>query len=127
MRSSFGKILAVARGKIAICMDDGLVIENDYGVCKTLSSRIKEDLRRVGFEGNAEKSIWEPVQSIVWLGLCWNSLNGTICVTERRLNKILDHIQNIRNNFYVLSARQLASFTGKIISTRPVVGNVSRS
>ena len=32
--------------KIAICLDDVLVIENDYGVCKTLSSRIKEDLRR---------------------------------------------------------------------------------
>ena len=82
--------------KIAICLDDGLVIENDYGVCKTLSSTIKEDLRRVGFVVNAEKSIWEPVQSIVWLGLCWDSLNGTICITERRLN---NYIQNIRNNF----------------------------
>ena len=40
--------------KIAICLDDGLVIENDYGVCKMLSSRIKEDLRRVGFVANAE-------------------------------------------------------------------------
>ena len=82
--------------KIAICLDDRLVIENDYGVCKTLSSTIKEDLRRVGFVVNAEKSIWEPVQSIVWLGLCWGSLNGTICITERRLN---NYIQNIRNNF----------------------------
>ena len=42
------------------------------------------------------------------------------------MNKIFDHIQNIRNKAYVLSARQLASFTGKIISTGPVVGNVSR-
>ena len=47
----------------------------------------------------ANKSVWEPVQSIVWLGLCWNSLNGTVCITERRLNTIFDHIQNIRNNF----------------------------
>ena len=56
--------------------------------------KIKEDLRRVGFVAYAEKSIWEPVQSIVWLGLCWNSLNGTICITdsERRLNKIFYHI-----------------------------------
>ena len=112
--------------KIAICLDDGLVIENDYRVCKTLSSRIREDLRRVGFVANAEKSIWEPVQSIVWLGFCWNSLNGTLSITERRLNKIFDHIRNITNNYYVLSARKLASFTGKIISTGPVVGNVSR-
>lgn len=42
------------------------------------------------------------------------------------MNKIFDHIQNIRNNYYVFSARKLASFTGKIISTGPVVGNVSR-
>ena len=82
MCSSFAKVLAVARGKIAICLDDGLVIGNDYGVCKTLSSRIKEDLRRVGFVANAEKSIWDPVQGIIWLGLCWNSLNGTICITS---------------------------------------------
>ena len=112
--------------KIAICLDDGLAIENDYRVCKMLSSRIREDLRRVGFVANAEKSIWEPVQSIVWLGFCWNSLNGTLSIAERRLNKIFDHIRNITNNYYVLSARQLASFTGKIISTGPVVGNVSR-
>ena len=45
---------------------------------------------------------------------------------ERRLNNIFNHIQNIRNNFHVLSARQLASFTGKIISTGSVVGNLSR-
>ena len=112
--------------KIAICFDDGLVIRNDYRVCKTLSSRVKEDLRRVGFVANAEKFIWEPVQSILWLGFCWNSHNRTICITERRLDKIFDHIQNIRNNYYVFSGRQLASFTGKMISTGPVVGNVSR-
>ena len=51
--------------KIAICLDDGLVIENDYGDGKMLSSRIKEDLRRVGFVANAKKSILDPVQSIV--------------------------------------------------------------
>ena len=179
-----------------------MVIENDYRVCKRLSSRIREDLRRVGFVANAEKSIWEPVQSIreltfralalrrsesdeldslrrrasarnvsprislrwpihiinlvdktklsyntptdhrrsttvsletyplssfvksiVWLGFCGNSL---LSITERRLNKIFDHIQNITNNYYGLSTRQLASFTGKIISTGLVFGNVSR-
>ena len=31
--------------KIVICLDNGLVTETDYGVCKTLSSRIKENLR----------------------------------------------------------------------------------
>ena len=43
--------------KIAISLDNGLVIENDYGVGKTLSSRIKENLRRVDFVANAVKSI----------------------------------------------------------------------
>ena len=98
--------------KIAISLDHGLAIENDYWVCKTLSSRTREDLRRVGFVANAEKSIWDPVRCIVWLGFCENSLNGTISITECRLNKIIDYIQNITSNYYVLSGRQLACFTG---------------
>ena len=69
MRSSFRKVLAFARFKNSYLF--GLVIGNDYEACKTLPSRIKEHLRRVGFVANAEKSIWEPVQSIGWLGLCW--------------------------------------------------------
>ena len=69
MRSSFRKVLQGV--KIAICLDDGLVIGNDYGACKTFPSRIKEHLRRIGFVANAEKYIWEPVQSIGRLGLCW--------------------------------------------------------
>ena len=94
----------------------------------TLTSRTREDLRTVGFVAmlrNLSGSLFNA-QCIVWLSFCWNFLNGTISITERRLNKIIDHIQNITSNCYVLSARQLACFTGKIIPTGPVVGNVSR-
>ena len=116
--------------KIAIFLDDGLAqsIENDYRVCITLTSRTREDSSTVGFVAmlrNLSGSLFNA-QCIVWLSFCWNFLNGTISITERRLHKIIDHIQNITGNCYVLSARQLACFTGKIISTRPVAGNVSR-
>ena len=103
--------------KIAICLDDGSAIENDYRVCITLTSRIREDLRRVGFVAMLRNLSGTLFNRIVWLGFCRNFLNGTISITECRLNKIIDHIQNITSNCYVLSARQLACFTGKIIST----------
>ena len=73
MCSSLGKVFSFAGGKKSYLFGWWSPIENDYQVCKTLYSRIKEDLRRVGFAANSEKSIWEPVQSIVWLGFCWNS------------------------------------------------------
>ena len=112
--------------KIAVFLDDGLVCENDYDSCKSLAYIVKQDLRNAGFVCNDAKSIWEPSQNVVWSGLRWNSVDGCIHITDRRLNNIFDHIESIKANDFILSARQLASFTGKIISTGAVVGNVSR-
>jgi hypothetical protein len=112
--------------KITIFLDDGLVIENNYESCKVLSLKIKHDLDRAGFVSNDEKSIWEPCQNIIWIGLSWNTLEGCIRITECRLRNFFEHIESIISNDYVISARQLSSFTGKIISTGAVVGNVSR-
>ena len=75
---------------------------------------------------NEEKSIWQPQQIITWLGLCWNLIEGCTSVTETRLKKIYEHTDIIHSSNYVVMARQLASFTGKIISNGAVVGIISR-
>ena len=111
---------------MAVFLDDGFVIDNTYESCKVVSSKVKRDLGSAGFVLNGEKSIWEPRQVIVWLGLHWNSVEGCIHITDCRLRKIFQHIEAIRSNDYVMSARQLASFVGKIISTGAVARNVSR-
>ena len=75
---------------------------------------------------NDEKSIWEPSQRIDWLGLTWDSALGTIEIVERRFAKILTTIDSIVDSGFVITARKLAFFTGQIISTSPVSGNISR-
>ena len=35
-----------------------------------------------------EKSIWQPCQSIEWLGIIWNSVHGTIHITGKRSSSI---------------------------------------
>ena len=75
---------------------------------------------------NDEKSVWEPTQNLNWLGIAWNSALGTLEIIDRRITKILNTIDQIIDADYVVSARRLASFTGQIISTGPVVGNIAR-
>ena len=79
-----------------------------------------------GFIANDEKSVWEPTQVLDWLGLTWNSILGTLKIVDRRITKILKTIYHIINSNFMVSARSLASFTGQIISTGPVVGNIGR-
>ena len=75
---------------------------------------------------NEEKSVWEPCQTITWLAIVWNSGNGTIAISERRLEKISATIDSIIDLYFVLSARKLASFTDQIISTAPIIGNIAK-
>ena len=112
--------------KVAIYLDDGFIVEGGYPESKDLAMQLRHDLDLAGFVTNEEKSVWEPQQIITWLGLCWNAIEGLISVTQNRVEKILRHIESIESSNYVISARQLASFTGKIISTGAVVGNISR-
>ena len=105
---------------IAIFLDDSWAIERDHQVCRSVSKAVKTDLDEAGFITDDEKSIWEPCQRIDWLGLTWDSARGTIEIVDRRYAKILRTIDSIVNSGFVTSARNLASFTGQIISTSPV-------
>ena len=64
--------------------------------------------------------------SIGLVGITWNSALGILEIVERRIVKIIDTIHHIIEADLKVSARELASFTGQIISTGPVVGNISR-
>ncbi|CAH3199212.1 unnamed protein product, partial [Porites evermanni] len=82
--------------------------------------------RVAGFVTNEDKSMWIPRQKLDWLGITWDSARGTIEIVDRRVAKITCTIDSIMDSDFVLSARRLASFTGQIISTAPVSGNISR-
>ena len=61
-----------------------------------------------------------------WLGITWNSALGTFKVKERRIVKVINTTGHIIEADLKVSAGELASFTGQIISTGPVVGNIDR-
>jgi hypothetical protein len=111
---------------IAIFLDDGWALHKDLQLCQSHSHTVRQDLLHAGFVPNDEKSTWEPTQILDWLGLQWNSLKGTLSIVQRRVSKILDTIQSITNSRFVISARELASFVGQILSTGAVIGNIAR-
>ena len=54
--------------RIAILLDDGWGIASSRDECASLSKTVKDDLLSAGFVSN-DKSVWEPCQSILWLGI----------------------------------------------------------
>jgi hypothetical protein len=108
-----------------ICLD-GWLAEENYNDRINLSRRIQSDIKNAGLITNDERSVWQPCQEIVWLGLIWNSLKGTISVTERRVANILYNIEYIQAQKLYISPRELASFTGKLVSTSSVTRNIGQ-
>ena len=111
---------------LAVFLDDGWGIEKDSEVCGVVANAVRADLFKAGFVTNEDKSVWIPCQRLDWLGITWDSARGTIEIVDRRVVKITNTIDSIIASDFVLSARRLASFTGQIISTAPVSGNISR-
>ena len=100
---------------IALFLDDGWLIDSDRDTCAVLATNIWSDLRKSGFITNDEKSQWCPSQVFEWLGIIWNTNNGTITISERRVNSIAKSVKFLLSDRLV-SARELASLVGRIVS-----------
>lgn len=110
---------------IVLYLDDGLGMANNKLQCEHHSQFVEKSLSDAGFLVNKEKSIFEPVQVIEWLGLIWNSLDFSISIPDRRLQDAKSSLTDLLNVFPNFTARQLARVTGKIISMSPVMGNIT--
>lgn len=56
---------------------------------------MQKDLELSGFVANAEKSIWDPVQLIEWLGFVWNLHDCTIEIPSRKFAGLKCSIANV--------------------------------
>ena len=112
--------------RIALFLDDGWGIASSLDESASLSKTIKDDSLSAGFVTNDDKSVWEPCQSIPWIGILWHGDSGAIKISDRRVAKIVSTVYSIIDCEFVISARCLASFTKQIICTDPVMGSVSR-
>ena len=111
---------------IAIFLDDDWAFFQDRESCRIKARDVRADFCNAGFVVNEDNSVWEPTQALDWLGVTWNFVLGSLEIVERRIVKIINTIDRIINADFQVSARELASFTGRIISTGPVVGNIGR-
>ena len=101
---------------IALFLDDGWGIASSRDECASLSKTVKDDLLSAGFVSSDDKSVWEPCQSILWLGILWHSYSGAIEISERRVANIVSTVCSIIDCEFVISARCPASFTEQITS-----------
>ncbi|XP_072019664.1 uncharacterized protein [Amphiura filiformis] len=115
---------------IVVFLDDGLGFADSFVEANSVSEEIKADLIASGFVPNVQKSIWLPTQYMEWLGYSIDTQSGSFKVLEKRVQDIyqsclgmLDSLK--KSSFGRVSARLLASITGKIVSTGLAVGNMS--
>lgn len=111
----------------AIFLDNGLEGGLSAIKAKINSLTVRADLTRYGFLINKEKSLWEPAQVFTWVGTFFDTHQGLISVTERRISKLKNSINFIRKaNCKIVKVRDLASVVGQVISLTPCVGSVAR-
>ena len=110
--------------KISCFIDDGLAVEYSEAQAKENSKFVRDSLSFSGFVVNVKKSEWEPKLVMEWLGVVLDFRKQTYRISEFRISSIFSSLEKILKNPSKVSARQLARFTGKFISTKFVLGNI---
>ena len=84
--------------KIVLFLDDGIGVARTLDNCKAIARFIKSSISDSGFIANEEKSVWDPVQCLIWLGLVISSDPLSISITPKRMDKLFDRIDKFSFN-----------------------------
>ena len=112
--------------KIVVFLDDGCGKGKSLLTAKGHSLFVQTSLGNAGFVANFTKSLWEPTQLLVWLGLNWDLVSGSISISDRRISNFIAFIDKFLQSAPYVTARDCASITGHIMSMSPVLGNLTR-
>ena len=112
--------------KIVMFLDDGWGTNSNRQMCSADACFVRNSLEEAGFVINYDKSIWEPVQKLEWLGLFWDSEQLSLYIPERRINDLRCCLEELFSYLPKVTARKLAQCVGKVISMMPVIGNIAR-
>ena len=110
--------------EIVVYLDDGLGFGHSFEQALINSRRVKSDLKNAGFVENTQKSEWDPVEELIWLGVMIDLQQGIIYITKKRIESVISLIKGILIRPRT-TARKLAQITGKIISMSIVHGNIT--
>jgi hypothetical protein len=93
-----------------------------------MAAQVKQDLILSGFVPKNEKSIWQPIRQIIFLGYVIDTDLEILSIPEKRLSKLsatIDDIGLLITQNYRIHVKKIASLVGQIISMSYVIGNVA--
>ena len=108
-----------------IHIDDGLVFKQTREECEIAAKTVKDDLEKLGLVTSPEKCCWTPKQQFTWCGFDWDLAQFTVAVTEEKRTRIKDLARELMSKDRV-TVKEVASFTGLVISCAPAIGRSSR-
>ena len=104
---------------VVLYLDDGFGMNKDVSSCYEDAQFVKESLIEAGLFINEEKSGFNPVTKLEWLGIVWNSTEFTLSIPERRVYDIMYSLCVILKSYPIFTARHLAQVVGRVISMTP--------
>ena len=109
--------------RIVVFFDDGIGAVLDYH--KGLAERkiVKSTLLKAGFIPNVSKSSWIPVQTLAWLGFCYDLIKRLIYAQTQKLDKIKTLIVSHRKSKFI-HKRTLSSIVGSIVALHLSHGDI---
>jgi hypothetical protein len=78
--------------KIVMYQDDGICTCTSDFQCANSAAQVKSDLIKIGFVPKPVKSMWFPVQKLIWLGYVIDSEKSILQTSGKRVYKIFDSI-----------------------------------
>ena len=108
-----------------IHIDDGLCFKNTKEEAREAAKLVMTDLEKLGLVTSPDKCEWEPVQRFIWCGFQWDLKEFRVEVTTEKKNRIKDMARALLNKDIII-VREMAAFTGLVISCAPAVGRNNR-
>ena len=98
---------------IILFLDDGLGAAQPFNLAKISSLQIHADLLKFGLLPNDDKCVWEPCQSIVWLGTVINTANSSVAATDKRIESLASDLDGLLCDSHVaVHVKRVATAAG---------------
>ena len=111
--------------RCTLYMDDGTGGAESFEKAVQVAKIMQSDLQNAGFVVNKDKSQWIPSQSVSVLGYDLNLKAGRVSVGNKRVQSVKALVFDILKQ-HRPGVRDVAKFTGLIMSMSFVLGNISR-
>ena len=111
--------------RILVYLDDGLCPVSGEQAAVEASQLVQRILEMVGFVTPPEKSIWQPMQCLTWLGFVVDVALGQIEVLQGKIETLRDILSKVLLAPRI-HAKTLASIIGQVISMSLAFGSVGR-